>query len=1397
MSLTDFKGYYTLMLGEWEQPDTAIYVVVPEGMPWKKVFRCFFAPIKINILHESVTETEFDDLLALKPDTKNNYLYILDIDAPSFLDSEKYNHFIRANISSDFLLDKSFALQKSAINFNLNDKSFRSSNPEIYDEAQIKIKEVLSVFNKRILPEGFTKHPYILVAIAEDANLSVVESQIKDLNIPEDVRLIVASKYDINPKLFGKNYYKVDVEHLGAYLVNATDFIVFGSFELLELSYSVLKNRELSSTFEKVLFESIYLNGSFEVSSFFDWFAGWVDGYWTQLSHAKFFLKEIKLSDYKDVLYVLSEERSNSYLESHYSDYNIFYIDVKQILVTRKILDNLRGHIDLKVIVQANLSPNISNKILSFLSRNNIDFSYYEPDTFYYKKVIGCPEVVSLDNKGFYNSKSNDFSGLLENYDFGTIPNFKKATKDLIEKYLSCESLLLSEKNDGLILDRDIALDNSVMIIGQKLSDCFDEKIYFNNADVVRIAVLENPARSIIYYPVNTADARLILSLFPTVSILSLHAHPISYFSKISKLYIGASTFGFHALLKGIPVVTFAHNFYAGWGLTDDRVNIVRRKKIGIDQLFYVLNFEYRKYFDPIYKTIIDFPQALSSFIKISNFNKENEILTKQKNEEVEYLNQLKLQQLAVAKKKLILKKAADSESDFPVWYNPYISAPLQKSLDSDKAIFLYIPWIAEHGNTLIARIRSSEYELVPLDFIEDLNQTRRDVFRFARSNPDQYRRMIARRLVPLRNRISGVILTFDWAPVMRIIFGVCEELNIPRILIPHESVFVDRNKYYWDPFAKASRPVADVILGWGGLQRDIFLERGYPKERFLAVGAPKFDPYTNYEPQLSRTQFCRLFGLHADRKIILFASQPLDSQLDHKVARESQRQAVLDLLDFCEENGHQLLMRLPPSKDDILGKPLRDRLTQSEHGAVDDAVCYLVGAEEALYHCDLVTSVNSTMLFEGVLVGRPALSMKYIEFEQIWEGVGIPASHNREETYTLVSSIFSKGWKPTEDQMRWAAEMFSNGAFDGKASERIRQYLESIVNNTAQLELRASPLNRLVNAKASDSAIDLIGVDFTHPEMKKIRGFVGKLFNAADVIDASLAASDISKVSSIDIFLQWAGDQDLIQREVQQALGKQRLIIEDGLLVSDKNSTPFRQKLSISFDDASTWSSVIGIPSHLETVLQSDVTLKRSESTRATKVINKIVESRLSKYNHLPDLSVKIGSVDRPKLLLIDNVSAKDASVKATELQKQFKEMVRDVISSYPDHDILIKTELPKTRYIAANMQMHLPHVYFIDFNIHLYSLFDIVEKVFVVSASEGFEALLLAKEVHCYGTPFYAGWGLTIDHQAIPRRTAKRTVKEIFHFAFIASSRYYLPTEDRACEIEELIHYILDVDM
>jgi len=59
-------------------------------------------------------------------------------------------------------------------------------------------------------------------------------------------------------------------------------------------------------------------------------------------------------------------------------------------------------------------------------------------------------------------------------------------------------------------------------------------------------------------------------------------------------------------------------------------------------------------------------------------------------------------------------------------------------------------------------------------------------------------------------------------------------------------------------------------------------------------------------------------------------------------------------------------------------------------------------------------------------------------------------------------------------------------------------------------------------------------------------------------------------------------------------------------------------------------------------------------------------------------------------------------------------------------------------------------------------------------------------------FGMPFYAGWGLTDDRETCPRKTKKRSVKEVFITAYMLYSRYVNPVTGKRCGILGALDYL-----
>jgi capsular polysaccharide export protein len=84
------------------------------------------------------------------------------------------------------------------------------------------------------------------------------------------------------------------------------------------------------------------------------------------------------------------------------------------------------------------------------------------------------------------------------------------------------------------------------------------------------------------------------------VRVLASAINPISLIQQVDHVYVVSSQTGFEALMAGKPVTCFGAPFYAGWGLTDDRIELPGRCKLrSMEQLFAAACILYSRYRDP------------------------------------------------------------------------------------------------------------------------------------------------------------------------------------------------------------------------------------------------------------------------------------------------------------------------------------------------------------------------------------------------------------------------------------------------------------------------------------------------------------------------------------------------------------------------------------------------------------------------------------------------------------------------------------------------------------------------------------------------------------------------------------------------------------------------------
>jgi len=221
--------------------------------------------------------------------------------------------------------------------------------------------------------------------------------------------------------------------------------------------------------------------------------------------------------------------------------------------------------------------------------------------------------------------------------------------------------------------------------------------------------------------------------------------------------------------------------------------------------------------------------------------------------------------------------------------------------------------------------------------------------------------------------------------------------------------------------------------------------------------------------------------------------------------------------------------------------------------------------------------------------------------------------------------------------------------------------------------------------------------------------------------------------------------------------------------------------------------------PSRLEQLIATPCDAKMV--ARAEALTRELLRLGITKYNcyaadsGLPDaLAARLHNDPRPKVLLIDQVAGDLSIPGALAATEDFEAMVAAARRNHPGARLLLRTHpdtrLGKKRGVLAQMQ--LDDVERVTVHCHPHALLNEVEAVYTVSSQMGFEALLLGKAVHCFGMPFYAGWGLTHDSKTCSRRQAQVSLPQLVAAALILYPRYLDPVLGQRCEVEQVLQII-----
>ncbi|EJJ4776969.1 capsular polysaccharide biosynthesis protein [Campylobacter coli] len=275
-------------------------------------------------------------------------------------------------------------------------------------------------------------------------------------------------------------------------------------------------------------------------------------------------------------------------------------------------------------------------KAVELAKKHNVKFLLLE-DGFLRSLNLGVENSPSFsivkDDVGIYYDASTPsrLENILNTYEFSPkeLAWAKKAI-ELIKKEK------LSKYNNNLCLPKELfnANEERVLIITQVANDTslrFGLASDFSTQDIINDAIKENP-KSKIYIKIHPdvlsgkKQSDLDINSLPKECILiTENFNPIALLEFFDKVYTKTSGMGFEALMQECECICYGMPFYAGWGLTKDKLECKRRiQKRSLEEVFYAAYILYAEYFNPYLNqksNIFDTIQTLAKYKDIEKVN--------------------------------------------------------------------------------------------------------------------------------------------------------------------------------------------------------------------------------------------------------------------------------------------------------------------------------------------------------------------------------------------------------------------------------------------------------------------------------------------------------------------------------------------------------------------------------------------------------------------------------------------------------------------------------------------------------------------------------------------------------------------------------------------------------
>ena len=206
-----------------------------------------------------------------------------------------------------------------------------------------------------------------------------------------------------------------------------------------------------------------------------------------------------------------------------------------------------------------------------------------------------------------------------------------------------------------------------------------------------------------------------------------------------------------------------------------------------------------------------------------------------------------------------------------------------------------------------------------------------------------------------------------------------------------------------------------------------------------------------------------------------------------------------------------------------------------------------------------------------------------------------------------------------------------------------------------------------------------------------------------------------------------------------------------------------------------------------LERMIQAADAPSTEESAQVRDLMALMRAAGLGKYNGAADVEADDPAFSNgPPVIVVDQIRGDKSVAGGGCGPETFAAMLDAAVAENPGARVVARVHPVEGKggrrgYLRELAAQRGIEVY--DRNVSWMSLARRAARVYVATSQAGLEGLIAGVPVTCFGLPIYAGWGLTDDRMACPRRTARPTLEALIGAIYLRYSRYLSPLDGAPC--------------